>query len=38
MESDASVVQVQVKTGGGTLVVKGASSAATSQIVSMSVG
>jgi len=38
MDSDASVVQVQVKTGGGTLVVEGDASNATSQIVSMSVG
>ena len=39
MDSNASVIQVQVKTGGGTLVIEGASGAdATSQIVSMSVG
>tara|TARA_R100000687_G_scaffold50656_1_gene40328 strand:- start:356 stop:910 length:555 start_codon:yes stop_codon:yes gene_type:complete len=38
MDSNASVIQVQCKTGGSTLTILGSTSAGTSQIVSMSVG
>jgi len=38
MDSNASVIQVQCKTGGSTLTINGSETAGTSQIVSMSVG